>query len=232
MKTVVLAKDLRHLFPEKESFLDRTDLKVDLVSSNDEIRRIVAHEDVDLIVAQLDLPGMRSEELFELVRKDPRRRKTSIILVCSDTLAHRERSKKCRANAVLTMPVDSVILQMKMQQFLTVAPRMQYRAVLAVAIEGKFRDRPVPFQTENVSSSGMLIRAEEPLRRGAGVFVSFFLPDGTHISGYGEIVRVERVKGASELYRYGIRFTNIDEGSRAAIEDVVKLRMKRSTAEA
>ena len=77
----------------------------------------------------------------------------------------------------------------------------------------------------------MLIRAEEPLRRGAGVFVSFFLPDGTHISGYGEIVRVERVKGASELYRYGIRFTNIDEVSRAAIEGVVRLRMKRSPAE-
>jgi CheY-like chemotaxis protein len=226
MKKILMAKDLRRLFPEHGSFLDRSDLKVFLASTNDETQRICMREAVDLIVIRLDMPGMKTEDLFEFIRANPELRKASIIIVCSDTLASRERCKRCRANAVLTTPVDPSILHMKIQQFLNVAPRMLYRTALAVAIEGKFRDRPVPFHTENLSASGMLIRAEEPLSKGAGVFLSFFLPDGTHISGYGEIVRVEQVGSEAEMYLYGIRFTNIDEESRASIEAVVNLKSR------
>jgi CheY-like chemotaxis protein len=228
MKKIVLSKDLRRLFPEKGSFLDRGDLRVFSASTNDEVLRICRREEIDLIVTQIDMPGVKSEELFEFIRSDPKRRKASIIMVCNDTLVHRERCKNCRANAVITMPVDPAILHMKMQQFLNVAPRMMYRTALAVAIEGRFRDRPVPFHTENLSTSGMLIRAEEPLEKGSGVFLSFFLPDGRHIGGYGEIVRVERMQTTAEMYLYGIRFTNMDEECRSAIESVVKLRTKRA----
>jgi len=228
VKKVLLAKELRRLFPERGSFLDRSDLKVFLAASNDDAQRICLQEEVDLFVTLLDMPGMKSEDLFEFVRSEPRLRKASIIMVCNDTLAHRERCKRCKANAVVTMPVDPAILHMKMQQFLNVAPRMLYRTALAVAIEGRFRERPVPFHTENLSASGMLIRAEEPLAKRSGVFLSFFLPDGTHISGYGEIVRVERLQAEGELYQYGIRFTNMDEDSRAAIETAVELQKKRA----
>jgi CheY-like chemotaxis protein len=227
MKKVLLAKDLRRLFPETGSFLDRADLKVYLAETNDEAQRICMREAVDLIVTKLDMPGMRSEDLFEFIRSNPELRRASIIMVCNDTLAHRERCKRCRPNAVLAMPVDPAMLHLKMQQFLNVAPRMLYRTALAVAIEGKFRDRPVPFHTENISASGMLIKAEEPLAKGAGVFLSFFLPDGTHISGYGEIVRVERLRTENEMYLYGIRFTNVNEESRSAIETVVNLKTRR-----
>jgi CheY-like chemotaxis protein len=223
MKKVLLSKDLRRLFPEKGSFLDRQDLKVFLASTNDEAQRICMREEVDLIVTMIDMSGIPSEDLFEFIRAEPQLKKASIIMVCGDTLAQRERCKRCKANAVITLPVDPAILHMKMQQFLNVAPRMLYRTALAVAIEGKFRDRPVPFQTENISASGMLIRTEEPLGRGSGVFMSFFLPDGTHISGYGEIVRVDHPK-AGERYQYGIQFTNMDEGSRTAIDKAVKLK--------
>ena len=226
MKKVLLAKDLRRLFPERGSFLDRADLKVLLAATNDEAQRICVREEVDLIVTRLDLPGMKSEDLFEFIRTSQRLRKASIIMICNDTLAHRERCKRCRANAVVTMPVDPSILHLKMQQFLNVAPRMLYRAALAVAIEGRFRDRPVPFHTENISVSGMLIKAEEPLTKGSGVFLSFFLPDGTHVSGYGEIVRVDRTEAAPDMYLYGVKYTNIDQKSMTAIESVVKLRSK------
>ncbi len=227
MKKLLIAKELRNLFAEQEAFLARTDLTVFTAETNDEAKRICAREEVDLIVTQLDMPGIRSEDLFEFIRMDPKLRKASIIMVCRDTLAFRERCKRCRANAVLTQPVDPDVLQMKMQQFLQVAPRALYRAALAVAIEGKFRNRPVPFYTENISASGMLIRAEEPLPKGSGVFLSFFLPDGTHVSGYGEIVRTEDMQDLPGMHFYGVRFTNIDRESRTAIEAVVRLMQRR-----
>ena len=229
MKKVLIAKDLKTLFPEKGSFLDRQDINVFFASTNEEARRICVTEAVDLIVTQIDLADGKVEELCEFIRDNPQLRKASIIMICQDTLAHRERCKRCRANAVLTMPVDRVVLDLKMQEFLNVAPRMLYRAALAVAIEGKFKDRPVPFWTENLSASGMLIKAAEPLTKGAGVFLSFFLPDGTHISGYGEIVRVERHRDDAEMYLYGIKFTNVDRETRIAIESVIKRKNRKET---
>jgi c-di-GMP-binding flagellar brake protein YcgR len=109
-----------------------------------------------------------------------------------------------------------------MQQFLNVAPRKSYRATLAVAIEGKFKTRPLPFWTEDISMSGMLIRTEEPLIKGAGIFFSFFLPDGTHASGYGEIARVVQQEATPDTFLYGVRFTDIEADVRVAIQAVVK----------
>lgn len=226
MKKIVLARDLARLFPEKGSFLDREDVAVIPASLNDDVLRICSSEHVDLIVTKLDLPGMKSEELFDAIRSDPRMQKVSIILLCRDTLAHRERSRHCRANAVMTIPADLQQLQQKMLQFLNIAPRLVYRATLAVAIEGKFRGEPLPFWTENISETGMLIRTVEPLSRGDGVFLSFFLHDGTHVAGYGEVMRVDRLPEDPGVFLYGVQFTNMDEEARAAIRKVVE-RMHR-----
>ena len=231
MKKILLAKGLQGLFLAKGSFFDRSDIKVFTAATNDEVLKIFNKEEIDLIVTQLDMPGIKSEELFSVIRKSKELQKVSVIIVCQDTLAHRERCKQCRANAVFTAPVDIDLLSIKAQQFLNVAPRTLYRAALAVAIEGKFKNRPLPFWTENISANGMLIKTEEPLSKEAGIFFSFFLPDGTHVSGYGEISRIVQLKTAPVTFLYGIKFTNIDPRVRSAIEAVVKLSRRRDAHE-
>ena len=118
------------------------------------------------------------------------------------------------------MPVDTAILTLKAHQFLNVLPRKLYRAPLAVGIQGRFKDKPHPFWTENISARGMLIRTEEPLAIGDGVFFSFFLPDGTHVSGYGEIARADQP--ATGAYHYGIKFTDVSPDDSAAIETAIQ----------
>ena len=228
MKKILIAKDLKVLFPEKDSFLERTDVKVFEAATNDEVLRIYNREKIDLIINQLDLPGMKSEDLFGIIRNSKELREVSIIIVCPDTLANRERCKQCRANAVLTLPVDPDVLSLKTQQFLNVAPRMMYRAALAIAIAGKFKNRPLPFWTENLSTNGMLIKAEEPLSKGDCIFFSFFLPDGTHVSGYGEIVRAVQLATAPESYLFGVNFTSLDPEAKTAIETVVNITRRRN----
>jgi CheY-like chemotaxis protein len=222
MKKVLIANGLRDLFREKSSFLDRAEIKMFTAAANDEVLNICRKEEIDLIVTVLDAPGMRSEDLFRIIKTSKELRAVSTIIVCEDTLANRERCKQCRPNAVVTLPVDPLLLFLKMHQFLNVAPRMGYRAALAVGIEGKFKNNPLQFWTENISASGMLIRADEPLAQGEGIFFSFFLNDGTHVSGYGEITRVVRQPGAPHAFQYGIKFTNIAASDRSAIEAVVK----------
>ena len=221
MKKVLLANDLKNLIIEKNSFLDRADIKVLTTTTNAELLKIHRQEEVDLIVTQLDAPGIKSELIFDTIRKNEELRQVSTILICKDTLTHRERCKQCRPNAVFTMPVDTALLYSKMQQLLNVAPRTFHRTALAVAIQGKFKDRPLPFFTENISSSGMLIRSDEPLSQGDGVFFSFFLPNGTHMTGYGEITRVVSPATSHDALLYGIKFTNIDPDVQSAIDAVV-----------
>jgi CheY-like chemotaxis protein len=223
MKKVLLAKELTGIFPEKSSFFDRNDIKVFTAATNDEVLKIYNKEELDLIITQLDMPGIRTEELFGIIRKSKKLQKVSVIIVCQDTLAQRERCKQSKANAVFTIPVDIDLLSSKAQQFLNVAPRTLYRAALAVAIEGRFKNRPLPFWTENISANGMLIKTDEPLSKDSGIFFSFFLPDGTHVSGYGEISRVVQLKTTPDTFLYGVKFTNIEPSVRSAIEAVVKL---------
>ncbi len=222
MKKILVARELRNLLTEKNNFLERAGLTVFTASTNDDVLRIHKEENADLIVTQLDMPGIKTEELFTTIRSSEGLRDVSTILVCKDTLAHRERCKRCNANAVFTMPVDITLLHIKAQQFLNVAPRKSYRAALAVAIQGSFKDRPMPFWTENISSGGMLFKSGEPLMKGDGVFFSFYLPDGTHVSGYGEIARVGKPPADPDAFLYGIKFTNVDPGVQMAIEAVVE----------
>ncbi|OGW36611.1 MAG: hypothetical protein A2010_03305 [Nitrospirae bacterium GWD2_57_9] len=221
-KKVLFTGPLTDLFVKENNFFERSDIILFTATTSDDILLIHREEKLDLIATLLDLPGIRSEELFSRIRAEPTLKEVSVIIICKDTLAQRERCKQCGANALFTIPVDTGLLQLKMQQLLAVAGRKNLRTVLAVGIQGRFRNRPMPFWTENISASGMLIRSEEPLQQGDGIFFSFFLPDGMHVSGYGEIARVVQVSRKPAVYHYGIKFTNIEPEARAAIEGTVR----------
>jgi CheY-like chemotaxis protein len=216
-RKIIVARDLVRMLTGKGSLGESADIKVFNAASNDELLEIHTKERANVIITSFEMPGVRTEELLAGLRENDTLRDFSAIIVIKDTLAQRERCKKCKANAVFTLPVDVALLSLKVRQFLNVAPRKFYRAALAVAIQGKFRDRPQPFWTENVSSRGMLIRTAEPLAKGEGIFFSFFLPDGTHVSGYGQISRVAFDKTVSGMRLYGIKFTSIDPADVAAL---------------
>jgi hypothetical protein len=107
------------------------------------------------------------------------------------------------------------------QQFLSVAPRNLHRAEIAVAVQGRFKNRTLPFWTVNVSASGMLIKSNEPLSKGEGISFSFALPDRTQVSGYGEIARVAQMTTIPYAYVYGIKFLSLDQGAASSIEAAV-----------
>jgi len=222
MKRLLIASDLNDLFRGEGSFFDRAEISTRTASTNDEMLRICREGQVDLVVTKLDFPGISCEDLFKFIRASGKLKHLSTIILYTDTLANRERCKECSPNAVITLPVEPALLFLKVQQFLNIAPRMNYRAALAVAIAGEFKNTPIQFWTENISASGMLIRAEEPLAKGDGIFFSFFLPKGAHVTGYGEIIRAEKQGADPDVYLFGVKFTNIEPSVKSAIEAAVK----------
>jgi CheY-like chemotaxis protein len=222
MKKILIANDLKKLLMTRSRYLTNAGIRIYTAATNDELLSLHRAEKANLIITHLDMPGIKNVDLFRIIRNNKDLRDVSVIMICKGNLINRELCKQCGANAIITIPVDTDLLHSKVRQFLNVAPRITYRAALAVAIEGKFKNRPLPFWTENISVSGMLIKTGEPLSRDDGVFFSFYLPDGAHVSGYGEITRVIQLEDEPGVFLYGVKFTSVDPEAESAIKAAMK----------
>jgi len=222
MKKILIANDLKKLLMTRSSYLTNAGIRVYTAATNDELLSLHREVKANVIITHLDMSGIKNADLFRIIRNNKELRDVSVIMICKGNLANRELCKQCGANAIIMIPVDTDLLHSKVRQLLNIAPRRIYRVALAVAIEGKFKDKPHPFWTENISVSGMLIKTEEPLSRDDGIFFSFFLPDGAHVSGYGEITRVIQLDDEPGVFLYGVKFTSIDPDVKSAIEAAIK----------
>lgn len=219
-KKVLFTKGLASELLVKSSFFDRASVSLFAVDSAQEVLHIHREVQLDLIVTGLNLPGGACEDLCKSIRASQEFRNVSVIIIGRDNPEDRERSELCRANAFFIAPVDIQLFQQKVRQLMEIAPRNSYRTALAVGIQGKFKDKPMPFSTINVSASGMLIESEERLSKGEKLFFSFYLRKGTHISGYGQIARISQITRVPLRFQYGVTFTDIDPDAKAALEDM------------
>jgi len=223
MKKVLIASSLERLCRGERSFLDRTGIRILTAATTDEILRVHKLEKADLIATTLDLPGTGIEEIFDIIRKDRELKNVSTIIVCEDTVIHQSRGVRCGANTVLSFPIDTAKLHAGMQRLLNVAPRQAYRVALNVAVEGHFKSKPFLCRTENISASGMLIRAEQIFSQDDRIAFSFYLPDGTRVSAQGTILRVIKAGTASSSdVLYGIQFATLAPADKSAIEAFVR----------
>lgn len=86
MKKVLLTNDVKKLFTDQSNFLDRSDIAVLTATTNAELLKIHREEKVDLIVTQLETPGIKSEKIFDIIRANEELRKVSIVIICNVTL--------------------------------------------------------------------------------------------------------------------------------------------------
>ncbi len=85
MKKILLVDHILEGITEKESVLNRTDLRILRAASAKEAFRLHQKERADLIIAELDLPVQGGDTLCSIIRQEGKLRNVSIILVCSDT---------------------------------------------------------------------------------------------------------------------------------------------------
>src|SRR5512140_3712679 len=89
-------------------------------------------------MTRLDMPGMASAELFQLIREDAALRTVSAIMACANTPEAIKESSRCRVNAVLLDPLHPVLLMAKAQQLLDIAARESIRVLLGIIVDGRF----------------------------------------------------------------------------------------------
>jgi two-component system chemotaxis response regulator CheY len=222
MKKIIIADEIKSMLERKESFLKRASIKVFNVASNEEALNIHRSEKVDLIITDIDSPGMSGEALCSTIRENGELCKVSIIIVCSENESDFERCSKCRANAIVTKPVNPEVLLEEAHRLLNVAERTDFRVPIAVKIRGKYKGEAFLGYSENLSVSGMMFESEQVLKKGDVVLCAFLLDDSTHVTTDAEIVRVIKGRTEHDINQYGARFIGLADDFKSAIEAYIK----------
>jgi len=230
MKKILITEEIETDIEQALDFLKRQDIKVMTAGTNDDLLQIHQRERAGLIIAALNTPGMKSEDLYSSIRKDRALRAVSVILLCQDTPADIERSHHCNANTVMLLPIDIPLLRSKVQQLLDISWRESYRVLLSVTIEGASKDRTFFCKSENLSTTGMLMETERELAKGDRIQCSFFLPDSKKVRTSGEIMRVIAQAAGSKTNRYGVKFDRLPADTKAAIDDFVDKKSRTSVS--
>lgn len=227
MKKILIAQELHALLSQDMAFLNRAGITVFSASSNDEALNIHRAERVNLIITQLNMPGMSTAQFCARIREEADLRAVSLIMVCENNPAEKEQSSRCKANAVLLRPVHPVVLMVKAQQLLEIASRESYRVLLRARVESQTRNEQFFCRSMNISATGMLIETEKQFDEGTRLFCSFFLPDAKRVEAAGKIVRTLKKTNGKDGNHYGFMFTEISPEAKQSLAAFVEERAQK-----
>lgn len=226
MKKILLTHELNSFINKEKNILNRSDFQIFIASAPDDILKTHRTERVDLIILRLDMEGSSAEEICSVIRKDESLKNVSILIICNNTKADINRLQKCKANAYLTDPVLHEQLLSMIKQLLIIPERQDFRILLKVTINGKSNNIPFFCYSYNISVSGMLIETNKVFQQHDIISCSFFLPYSEQIVTEAEIMRV--MSNENKSFQYGIRFVNLDQRHKTAIEAFVNRRSGKS----
>lgn len=226
MKKILLVADLRAIVEQQKTILNRADFRIFTATSGKEALDIHNVEGMDLIVADLDTPGISGDTLCSMIRKDDQNKEVSFILLCNSSPSELSRVKRCNANTHLIKPIRPVQFLEKVSLLLDIPERQSYRVLLKVKIKGKATDNAFFCSSRNISVSGLLIETDKLLLKGDIISCSFFLPGSECIVTDAEVMR--NIRNEDGSMQYGVRYLNIDPRYRAAIEKFIASKSSRN----
>ena len=188
-----------------------------------EALKIHRKEHVDLVIMDLQTPGMDGEQFTRTIRAERTRRTVSILLFADTSRPGlRERCLAAGANDFVSKPFKEADLLARVQSLMNIAVRKPTTLTAYVKPEDAAADvKPFVARIVNVSTSGLLLEANGPLATGQRVHVKFFVPGSTaEISTKATVVRRADAGGA---VRWGMRFTALDNSARRIILDYVSV---------
>lgn len=185
--------------------------------------KIHRRERVDLIIMDLQMPGMDGEQVTRTIRAERAKRAVSILMFADGSRPGlRERCRAAGADDFISKPFKNPDLLARARSLMNVVVRKPTTLLAHVKAEdAEPAAKPFVARIVNVSTSGLLLEANVPLATGRRVRVKFFVPDSTaQISARATVVR--RADGGSAL-QWGVRFTALDTASRRIILDYVSV---------
>ncbi len=219
MKKILIVDDLRPFVEEQRGILGRADFRIFTASSGEEAMKLHREEKVDLIITDLDMPGMPGDELCSMIRKDAALKRVAVIIICRRRDEELQRCANCGADTYLTRPLNPAELRQKTEALLEVPYRKDMRVLCKVEVKGKFKVEPFFCTSKDISASGMLLETEKILAKGDRIALSFFIPEeDLRVRAEGEVMRVAKTH---EVSHYGVKFSVLDTAEQMAVKRFV-----------
>lgn len=230
MKKIIIEQDINTILRKKNTFLDRADMRVFTATSTDEVLQLHRTVRADLVIVNLDMPGMGIEQLCSLLKADAEPGAVSIIMACKNTRNALKQSSQCKADAVITRPFKPAQLLAQAKTLLNLSWRETYRVLLNVAIEGTVCTNHFVCNSLDISLAGMLIETTQAFNQGDRLSCAFFLPDMTKIQVTGEIARTIQPAPGVDANWYGVHFLNLPPDAAKTLEAFIDTKASKSCA--
>jgi hypothetical protein len=191
--------------------LRRSNFDVDHVPNARSAVDLVRLIGFDVLVLGYPPVGPTLDELLDLVRaKDsPCRRSAVLILAPRDRLTEVEPSLGRGYTRALATDAPDAELQKVVASLLRVSPRLAVRVTVRLQVQLADGQTELMSQTENVSSSGLLVRARRSYPVETAVQFELYLPgESVPVSGRGMVVRQATDRGG-RVTGLGVKFAEL-----------------------
>lgn len=225
MKKILIVDNIAAAVERGKSMLSRSDFAVFTALTGAEALAVHRTHQIDLIVMGLELQDMRGEEFCARIREDEQLRNVSIVVVGQDADTDEALKARFKANAYMAQPLQPAAFLAKVGQLLQIPVRESYRVLFKVSVAGSSSNESFFCNSQNISSSGVLLETRKQLARGDHISCSFFLPGSGQVASEAEVMRAEQ---REDVFQYGVRFIDLKPAYRIAIEKFIKNRASRS----
>lgn len=221
LKKILIVSHLKKYIEEEKSILNRAGYKIFTASSGQETLDMHKSEKADLIIAELDMPGISGDKLCSIIKMDKRLGGTSVILVCSNNRPEISKCSNSGADSYITRPIKASLLQKKIRELLNIQKRESLRLPMEVTLVGSYFYKTFFCYAVDISATGLMIETEKVLHIGKSVSCLLGVPDSRQIIIHGKIVRVSHK--SPEIYQYGINIYPLNPDSQSVIEAFIKI---------
>ncbi|MBI5190176.1 MAG: response regulator [Nitrospirae bacterium] len=222
-KKILLVDNVESILDRQKSLLNRDTFHVFMAKTSEEALEIHRKEHVDVIIADLHMPGMPGDELCRVVRDNSELKNVSVLIATiGEGEADLARCRMSGANGYIKKPINKDDLSEKLANLLNVSTRQSIRILVKVKLDARIGTDFFIATTVDVSTTGLLFESEREFKVGDFLETSFFLPgsDGfKRVVSRSEVMRA--APGEENNKRYGVRFVEFKEGGSDMIADFV-----------
>lgn len=195
MRRILIVDDSKVMQQLVGSLLSDTGAALDFASSASEALYSFQQNSPDLVVSDIEMPGMSGVELAERIRRESLGRTKVVLMSAGDMNGGRSAVKKGHADAFLPKPLDGAELKRLVHAFVGKAPRAKLRVLIAddTEVGRRLLERALVADPEievvGVASDGEeAVRMTERLKPSL-VLLDAFMPKLDGIAATREIMR-------------------------------------------
>ena len=219
--TVLIADDLRFFLEVESTYLKRGGFEVIAAESGERAVALASQRRPNLVLLDLEMPGMDGAAACAAIRRDPLLSATPIIIMsATSTKEIRERCLKAGCTEFVAKPTKPDELLGIVARILKVRQREADRITVVFNITGNLGSRQVVGRATNLSTTGLLLETAAAISVGSMLQIEFFLPKTRYaVKVKGEVARAEQNPDGG--FRAGVRFTGLSQADQEQILDYV-----------